>query len=160
MTKLTKALERIRHVAEVLDDDDPDKIEMLNMEGDYADLMEWALNKRNEALALGDGCKQLASVYSARSARLTKKGDSFKGICGILLDCAGETKFVGSGGTVSSRQAADKVEVSDEDKLPAVFIKTSTSVDKAAINKAIKAGISVDGVTVTAGGKTISIRVK
>jgi hypothetical protein len=76
------------------------------------------------------------------------------------MNCAQERKYSGIAGTVSISKRPDKVIIEDEDKIPKQFLKTTTTPDKTAINKIIKAGGTVVGVKVEDGGEGITIRVK
>ena len=158
MSKFKDALERISKIAETLPDDDPDKVEMMNIEGDYTNLMEWALIKRNDALMMVDGCASMAKLYSLRKQSFQNKADNMKDILGVILDCANEVKYKGVSGTVTRGNVKPKPIVNDESKLPKRYIKITSSIDKALINKDIKEGINIDGVVMDNGGVTTIVR--
>lgn len=158
MTKFTDALDRLKVIADALPEDDPDKAEMLNVEGDYSQLMEWAITKRNECLAQADACKTLADKYAARKQSLEKRGDSMKSVMEVVMNCAGENKYTGTA-TVSLRAVAPKPVIQDESQIPDEYKKTTVSIDKTAINQAVKDGKTIAGVVMDNGGTTISIRV-
>ena len=155
--KFNDALDRLKTIADALPDDDPDKLDMLNIEGDYNKLMEWAIIKRNEHIALSDMNKDLSSNYKIRSDRFAKKADDMKDVIGMIMDSAGETKYNGIA-TVTVKNVPPKPVVSNELLVPKEYKKTKEYIDKVAINKAIKEGASIDGVTLDNGGKTIQIR--
>lgn len=161
MGKLDEAMKRIRCVAECLDDNDPDKQEMLDVEGDYSQLMEWAIKKRNEALQTSLSCKDLALTYTARQKRYETRADNMKDICGILLDCAREEKYEGAGGTVFKRKNPDSVDIEDEDRIAKKFktIETKVKIDKKAIKAALSAGEEVAGAKLIEGQKTTQIKI-
>lgn len=158
MTKFKDALDRIKTTAELLDDDDPDKREMLDIEGDYSDLMDWAIKKRNECIAMANANKELAAIYTARKHRFDNKADSMKDIAGLILDCANETKYSGAFGSVSKKNVPPKPIVTDESKVPSRFKKEI--IDKAAINEAIKNGEQIEGVSMDNGSISIQMRSK
>ena len=155
---LKEKLEIIRHIAETLPDDDPDKVEMMNVEGDYEDLMEWALRKRNEVLSNAQSCKDLSDLYSKRKKSFESKADNMKEIIHTLMSSANERSYKGIAGTASISQKALVPIVQDESKLPERFKKIETKILKADINKAIKSGESIDGVVLDNGGEYVTIR--
>lgn len=157
MSKFKDALDRIKHIAEALPDDDPDKLEMMNVEGDYSNLMEWALTKRNEAIEFQKACKELQAKYSLRAESFSRKADSMKEVCGLIMGCANERKYKGASGTVGFRSVPPSVIIIDESKIPDEFKKTTVSVDKTLLKKALKDG-AIDGAELSNGGETIGIR--
>lgn len=160
MSKLFKAMERIKHIAECLDDDDPDKVEMLNIEGDYSALMEWSMRKRTESQIHEEGCKQLAAMYGERKARFAKRADNFKDICATLMECAEEEKYEGIAGTASFRKPSLNVVILDEKAIHDDYMAVKKSPDKKAIKSAIEDGIKVEGAELKKSEKTLTIRVK
>lgn len=158
MSKFKDALDRIKTVADLLDDDDPDKREMLDIEGDYSDLMDWAIKKRNECISMANANKELAAIYTARKQRFDNKADSIKEIAGLILDCANETKYSGAFGSVSKKNMPPKPIVTDEAKVPSKYKKEV--IDKTAINEAIKNGAKIDGVSMDNGSISIQMRSK
>lgn len=152
-----QALERIKTVADSLPDDDPDKLEMLNVEGDYQTLIEWAIVRRNEYLSKAEANKELSVRYKTRQDRFEKKADDMKDIIGLIMNCAGETKYNGIA-TVSIKSVPPKPIITDESIVPDEYKVTKVSIDKKAINDAVKNGIVIDGVSMDNGGTTIMIR--
>lgn len=151
-------IERIRHIAETLDNDDPDKLEMLEVEGDYPALMEWLIKKRTELLVMADANKELATIYKVRQTRFDDKAESLKELAGYIMTCAKETSYKGVSGTVSKKTLPPKPIVTNENKVPDLYKKKV--IDKTAINQAIKEGEHIDGVSMDNGGEIITIRVK
>lgn len=153
-------LQRIRTIAEALPEDDPDKSEMLSVEGDYPALMEWALVKRNEILAQEEAASRLIDLYSARCQSFTKRADSIKNVVAVIMAAAGERKYQGIAGTVSVKAVPPKPIVTDEARVPERFFETKRNLSKSLINEAVKNGETIPGVTLDNGGETLSIRSK
>jgi hypothetical protein len=156
--KFKDALDRLKLIADTLPEDDPDREEMLNVEGDYSKLMEWAITKRNECLFQADACKALADKYAARKKAIEKRGEDMKSVMEVIMSCANETKYVGTA-TVSVREVKPKPIVQDENKVPNEYKKTTVSIDKTAINKAVKDGKTIAGVVMDNGSTTLTIRI-
>lgn len=155
---LNKALETIRIVGDTLPDDDPDKIEMMDIEGDYSQLMNWALIKFAEAKADEAAAKELEAKYKARKEMFKRSQDNMRRVVSLLMDAASENKFKSEVATVSLRDGKDKV-VIDEDKLDKRFITMQPKVEKALINDALKAGEEIQGVSTQAGDKVLTIKI-
>jgi len=150
---------RIKAISSLLDDDDPDKIEMLNIEGSFEDLMKWALMRRNEHIATANAAKELSDKYKARQASFANKADNLKGIIESIMNAANEKKYSCELGTVGFRNIPPKPVVQDESLIPKKYFKTSEILQKAEINKAIKAGEKIKGVIMDNGSTSLSIRV-
>ena len=157
---LKDALDRIREVALSLPEDDPDRLEMLDTEGDFSDLMEWAIRKRNDYLSLADGAKALSETYAARKKAFENRADSMKDIIAVIMNTAGETKYQGAAATVSIRAVSPKPIISDESLIPEDYWRVKKEINKTSINEAVKSGATIPGVTLDNGGVTISIRSK
>jgi len=155
---IMEAIERLRITAHSLPDDDPDKLEMLNIEGDYSKLMDWALKKRNEAAVTADSCAALIDTYRARKASFEMKSAKLKDFIQSIMDAAGERKYQGAAGTASIRFVAASPVIVNEDSIPERFFKTERKILKADINKAIKDGEEIQGVAMGNGYETLTIR--
>lgn len=158
--KLTDSIKRIRETAELLPDDDPDKLEMINTEGDYTGLMDWAIKKRTEIMCQADMCKELSDTYAKRKQAFEGKAERMKDIISWIMDEAKETSYKSAYGTVSVRDVPPKPIVTDEASVPDEYKKTTVSIDKTKINQAVKDGLQISGVALDNGGKTLTIRVK
>jgi hypothetical protein len=157
MSKFTDALARLRTIAESLNDDDPDKKEMLDVEGDYSGFMDWALRKRLDYLMQAKALGETIERYSHRQTSFENKADGMKDVIGLLLQAAGETKYTGTHGTVSVKSLPPKPIIQDADKIPDEYFKKS--IDKAKINAAIKGGAQIQGVVMDNGGETLTFRI-
>lgn len=158
--KLQDAIAKIRTVAELLPEDDPDKAEMLETEGDYATLMDKYLSMCNERAALADACKRLAEMYRERGTAMERKCTHLRGFMEALMGAADETKYTGAAGTVSLRRVPPKPFVIEETLVPEEFWRVKREINKTAINEAVKAGQTVPGVGMDNGGTSITVRMK
>jgi len=155
-----EVLNTLREIAEGLSDDDPDKEAMLDQEADFSSLIEWGIRKRSEAQVFAEGCKELEQNYKQRKQSWEKKADAMRDFIGTLMSAAGETSYKGSAGTVSVKQVAPKPLIQDEDAVPDEYKKTTISIDKGAINEAVKNGETIPGIGMDNGGITTQIRTK
>ena len=152
------ALNKIRLVAQALPDDDPDKLEMLNIEGDYTALMEWAAGKYNEYEAMQEAVTALAKSYSDRAKSFAGKSEGIKNLIYGIMTAASEKKFVGIAATISVRDNKPHPVIQDESLVPDEYFKTERILQKSRINDAVKAGEEIPGVVMSNGSQSITIR--
>jgi hypothetical protein len=157
---LKESIERIRGIAQTLPDDDPDKLEMLNTEGNYTALMEWAIRKRLESVELAAACKAMSETYRTRAEAFTNRAEKMKDIIGWIMQEAKETKYQGVSATVSFGKKKQGVVVLDENKIPESFFKIERKLDKVKLNEAVLKGQTVHGACLDNGGQTLTIRSK
>lgn len=155
-----ESIQRIRTIAEALPEDDPDRTEMLTVEGDYPGLMEWALRKRNEHLAHAEALNSLADTYTKRCLAFGAKADSLKNLIAFIMNTAGERKYQGIAGTASIKSVPPKPVIIDEGIIPERFFKIERSLSKSLVNEAVKAGEQIPGVSMDNGSESCSIRSK
>lgn len=155
---IQESLARLRTVAESLPEDDPDKLEMLTIEGNYTDLMEWALRKRNEHEANAEAMDNLMKLYERRRKSYAGKSDSMRGLILHIMTTANEKKFKGLHGTVSITTIAPKPIVTDETLVPEKYFKNERTLVKSLINDDFKNGEAIPGVSLDNGGQSCSIR--
>ena len=149
MSKIQNALERIYEIVDLIETNDPDKLQLLNTEAEFGPLVEWALRTRNEAKAQATSCKTLEGLYAHRKRSYENKADHMKNIVEVLMRAADEKSYKGISGTVSIKKNADKIIVDDESKVPDDYFV-----------EAIKDGYTVAGVRTEGGGESLTIRVK
>ena len=153
---MIEAINRIKAVADTLPDDDPDKLEMLNIEGDYNALIDWALTRYQEHKFSEKNAKALAARYTERAKSFEKAKERTKGIIEWIMGSAQETAYKSYVGTVSTRTNPAKPRVIDEDLLPDEFFTRTLSKSK--LNAAIKDGEQFEGVVMDNGSTSLNIR--
>jgi hypothetical protein len=156
--KTEDVINQAREIAQDLPDDDPDKQMLLDNEIDYSGRIEWAIEKRTEAQVMAQGCKELEQTYKQRKQSWEKKAEAMRDYIGVIMNAADETSYKGSAGTVSVKPVAPKPLISDENQIPDTYKTTTITIDKSAINEAVKNGETVPGVTLDNGGMTTQIR--
>jgi hypothetical protein len=131
---------------------------MLNTEGDYTTLMEWALRKRMEATEFEAACKAMSETYKNRANNFSNKADKLKDIISWIMTEANETKYQGVSATVSFGKKKQGVIVLDESKIPEEFFRIERKLNKIKLNEAVLKGEAVDGACLDNGGQTLTIR--
>lgn len=124
---------------------DPERLDGLLMERNtkIENVALWIKNLESDAAAY----KAEEDSFKARREKAEKKAEKLRE---WLSQVCGGQKFETSRCAVSFRKS-ESVEVSDINKIPVEFIRTTTKTteapDKTAIKAAIKAGQTVDGCT-------------
>ena len=157
MSSLYEAIQKIRTVSETLPEDDPDKIEMMNVEGDYSALMDWVILKRAEALATEDAIKSLIEKYTIRKSMAANNAEKMKDILRILMESAGEMKYKSAVGTVTRKALPQKAVIVSPELVPDEYCKKEIS--KTLVNQAVAEGIEIPGVVMSNGGESVTVRI-
>jgi hypothetical protein len=160
MTKFQDDLRAMQYIAEALPDDDPDKIELLNNEADYSQRMDKAIFVLKESQDFSKAIKSIIESYQIRQKQFNSKAENIKKYIGLLMDTANERSYKSAAGTVSFRSTSPSVVIVDEDKIPDDYKKTTITVDKMALKKALSEGLVIEGATLSNGGESLQVRTK
>lgn len=158
MSKINEAISKLRVIAQALDDNDPDKIEMMNVEGDYSALVDWALRKYRERKAYAAAIKELEEHYYKKRQTHNAVADNMRGIIEMLMEAAGKRSYKSAYGTVSMAAKAQAVQVLDAAAIPDIYCKIERKPDIRVISELLKKGYVINGVTLTNGGQALHIR--
>jgi len=115
----------------------------------------------NDDIALAkDRIKKLNAFIKTRENKI----ENMKQFAFMALDKCGQKEFKGSLASIKERKAADVLDLVDADQVPVEFLKhipASTTVDKAALKKAIKNGeYSGEAARLVAGKRSINFSFK
>ena len=134
------------------------------LEGE-TDLYEWlaqaeamVLEDELTAEMLADKVKGYAERVGGRAKRIAARGEQLRGVMLAVMEAAGIDKAKLPTATITVKDKPPAVQITDEAALPLDFIRITRAPDKTAIAKALKAGETVDGATLTNGGRTLQIR--
>ena len=100
---------------------------------------------------------RIGQLYE-RKARIERTAGARRALIMRLMDAAGQSKIPLPTATLSLRNGAPKVVVTDESRIPARYTRTKVEVDKAALREALKTGETIDGACLSNGEATLSIR--
>ena len=160
MSKFQDDLRAMQYIAEALPDDDPDKLELLNNEADYSQRMDKAIFVLKESQEFAKSIKSIIESYQIRQKQFNSKAENIKKYIGLLMDAANERSYKSAAGTISYRSVAPSVVVVDEDKVPDNYKKTTITIDKIALKKALQEGKAIEGASLSNGGESLQIRIK
>ena len=151
-------MERVQEIIAVLDEDDPDREEILSNETDIYALMDWAMRKEAELDVQITAMKELSSLYKEREKTITKRNNKMRELLMAMMVAAKEKSYKGTFGTVTVKPTPPKVIITDESKLTGEYLIVKETPDKKAIKAAFDDKINVEGAILSNGGETIAIR--
>lgn len=160
MTKFNDEISRARQIVDLLDENDPDKLEILENETDIFKLIEWAMRKDKELDSWIGALKDLIATYSDRKKALEARKERMRELLTTMMQDINETSYKGVHGTVTLKAQPQKPIVDDVELLPAHCVKIKKSPDMAAIKQAIENGETLTGIHMSNGGQSLTIRRK
>lgn len=125
-----------------------------------AEMLERLLKGANFAESMANAAKLQLADLTERKGRYERRAQAMRGTAFAIMEVLGEKKMELPGLTASIGAGAQAVFVTDEDKLPPQFLRTTTEPDKAAIGAALKAGEEVEGAFLGNGLPKLTIRTK
>lgn len=157
--KPQEKIERAKEIVALLDENDPDKAEILENETDIYSLIDWAIRKDAEASAAQDMNKGLSQLYAGRVKLLKARQEKLRNWITCVMDSINETSYKGDLGTISISALGKKPIVTDIGKLPDDCVKTEQKPIMAEVKKYLEQGGN-GGAEWSNGGQSISIRRK
>lgn len=162
-SRITITLEEVASLRSMLGDADadPDLVhDMIEGETDAFELMSWALDKISEEETMQEAIANRVLTLRERSKASDGRVTRLRGVIEALMTTAGEMTVRLAEATVTISQKKQGIASIDESQLPDSFFVVSRTVNKSAINTALKDGAIVPGVLLDNGGQTLMIRRK
>lgn len=131
----------------------------LESETDMDALLTSIVRRIEDAKALVIGTKDRAEELAARRKRFEDRIESLRNLAFKIMEAADVAKIELPEVTLSVRNVAPSVVITDEDNLPDIACKFERKPDKAKIKELLATGL-VAGAAMMNGGKTLSIRIK
>jgi hypothetical protein len=131
----------------------------LESETDMDALLTSIVRRIEDSKALVIGTKDRADELAARRKRFEDRIESLRNLAFKIMEAAELAKIELPEVTLSIRNVAPSVVITDEDNLPDIACKFERKPDKAKIKELLATGL-VAGAAMTNGGKTLSIRIK
>lgn len=157
VANLTAHIEAIqRDFPELAEDPDlaADTFEGMGLNDLLARLLGSAQDAKFMTAAIADRIGELRQ----RQERFSRKQDAMRTLMFRLLTASGQQRVQLPEGTLSVSKGRDKVEITDETRLPAEYVRVTTAPDKTALMAALKAG-PVAGARLVAGEPGLTVRV-
>ncbi len=155
-----EAAKIIRAQLEQLGADDEDLArDMIEGETDLVEIVGAIAAHEGEDKSLLEGIKHFKDELDARAKRIGARIESRRALLGSALEIAGRQSIETPTGTVSLIKVAPKAIVTDESEIPTRFWKAAApSLDKKALNDALKSGEEIPGATLSNGGISVAIK--
>jgi hypothetical protein len=131
----------------------------LESETDMNALLTSIVRRIEDSKALVIGTKDRAEELAARRKRFEDRIESLRNLAFKIMEAADLAKIELPEVTLSVRNVAPCVAITDEENLPDIACKFERKPDKAKIKELLATGL-VAGAVMTNGGKTLSIRIK
>src|SRR5690606_31367578 len=93
------------------------------------DLLARLLGNAQDAKFMAAATAERIGELRHRQARFERRNEAMRALMFRLLTAAGQSKVTLPEGTLSVSKGRDKVEVTDENSLPAEYVRVSTSPD-------------------------------
>lgn len=142
---------------ELLDDDDL-RADTLEGETDLYELLARLTAVTLNAKAQEAAIKARVEALTQRRDAARNRQDRLRSLIQHLMGEAGLRKVTLPEATLSIGKVAPSVIITDEDQIPAGFVKVETRIDKAAIKAALKDGLEVAGACLSNGGESLTVR--
>jgi len=140
--------------------DDPEFLrDAIEGETSVRELIAKLVAEEGEDKAILEGLDVFTQSLAARKDRIKTRVDTRRALLGSALEIAELTKLETPTGTVALSKVAPKPIIQDEAEIPSKFWKPAApTLDRKALNAAMKDGEEVPGVTLSNGSVTVTIR--
>ena len=136
------------------------RLDMIEGETDALEVATRLVRTIRQSETTVDAIKAEIDMLKARSSRYATRKDRARAVLEGLMDAMGTVKLPLPVATVTMSEGREKAIISDENMLPAEFLRVKTEPDKTAILDALKAGQAVPGAVLSNGGRTLTVRQK
>lgn len=140
-------------------DDEEAWLLSLESETDINALLTSIVRRIEDCKALVIGTKDRAEELAARRKRFEDRIESLRNLAFKMMDAADLAKLEMPECTLSIRNVAPSVVITDEESLPDIACTFIRKPDKARIKELLLEG-PVAGATMSNGGKSLSVRVR
>lgn len=142
-------------------ENDPELLkDMIEGETDLLAIRDWAIGKYLHEKSFGEAIKERIENIKARKDASDKRMDKMKLLITDIMNVLEEKTYKGIEATISVKEQKPKLIVTDESKIPGKFFKIEKKLNKTDLNKAYDEGEEIEGVTLSNGGTTTTIRSK
>lgn len=133
-------------------------LDTLEGQTDIFELLDWMLNKEAEENSNQEAIKMRIEQLINRKKASEVRQASMRSLIEQAMFLIGEKKIKRPEATVSISDKKPSILSVDLDILPEKFVRLKKEADRTAINDAIKSGEIIEGVILSNGGITLSIR--
>lgn len=135
-----------------------DQVEAENIDNSLEWWTDYLAQKYVADTAQANACKELAAKYLERAKSFENSAEYRKQGLFTLVNLAGKT-IKTAAATVYKSKSVPTVDIYDEAAVPAEFTKQTVSIDKKAINDAVKNGLTGNWFVVRDGKEFVVVKV-
>ena len=154
---VSDTLNKVKQILDLLEENDPDKNEILRNETDVFALMDWCIRKDAEFNEMAESNKNLAALYKQRQGRFEANSESIRSVLETLMDAADIKSHKGAYGTATIKPLGQKPIILDVEKLPECCIKTEKKPIMAEVKKLLET-TGCEGAELSNGGSSLVVR--
>lgn len=141
-------------------DDEALRMDLLDGETGFFEIIDKALDHRQEALGMASMTKERATGMKLRIDRYESRAEAMTKLIMNLMEVAGIERVERPEATISRTKGRDSIEITDLEAIPQGYAKLEKKPDKTAIKAAIDAGTDIPGAAVKKGEPSITVRTK
>ena len=128
---------------------------------DLTDMLAELIRSSLDDKALVTALKQREADMAERRVRFETRAEKKRDLAWSTMERADIKKIAMPDFTASLRKSQPAVSIADENEIPPRYwVRPDPKLDRAAINAALKAGVSVPGATLANAPPTLSVRTK
>lgn len=160
MSKFQELLEQVRYIVDLLGDEEDVQLRTDMIEGstDAYEWMDWCVERIYAENALIEQISERQRRLLQRKKSAEARARSLREIIHVLMNTTGDKKVKRPEFTLSVRKSPDKVLVVDDSFLPDECVEVVRKPKLSIIKDFLASGKTIQGVEVSSGGETISIR--
>lgn len=143
-----------------LADDEQLRADTFEGETDINAVLARLVDMANEAASMAEAVKIRTADLATRKARYDHKEDAMRALILAVMERANLSKVTLTEATLSISHRKPAPVIADESALPPECLKTVTRPDMATIKAWVEAGNIPDGVTMSNGSTSLTIRTK
>lgn len=129
-------------------------------EGDVLTVLERLANTARHAELMAASAAIRIDEIQARQSRYKARAQSMRGSIFAIMQAMEINKHEAPEMTISIRKGQQSVMITDEAKVPDIYVDTVRKIDKATILSALKSGLVVDGCVLSNGLPSLTLKVK
>jgi hypothetical protein len=157
---LRRQITLLLHQYPELADDEQLRVDTIEGETNLDDALRLFLGKIFDAESYAEGTDDIIKRFQERKARLERRAEAYRALIFDLMQSAGLRKQELPEATLSIRNVAPKVIITDESALPLVACKIISKPDITKIKELLMDGGQCTGAVLGNGSEALTIRIK
>jgi hypothetical protein len=127
---------------------------------DVHDMLRRVILAAGEAASFAEAIETRIEALQGRLVRYKAREQQLRATAFSVMDVLGETKFVQPEFTATIRAGSETAVITDEELVPMEYKRTTISLNKSAINAALRQGVVIPGVERSNALPSLALKVK